>query len=174
VKRGKWILENILGTPPPPPPAGVPELAETQKSNPKATLTEQLEIHRQNPVCASCHVVMDPLGLGFENFDAIGRWREKDGKKDIDSAGSLPEGESFKNALELIQILKKREDNFSRHLTRKMLTYALGRGLEYYDTCNVDKITDNLKLKNYRFSALVLEIVNSNPFLKRRGDGGQQ
>jgi len=174
VKRGKWILDNILGTPPPPPPPNVPPLEQTARKTPKSTLREQLAIHRKNPVCASCHNAMDPLGLGLENFDAIGRWRDKDGRNPIDSSGKLPTGERFNGAIELIQILKKRRTKFTRHFTRAMLTYALGRGLEYYDRCAVNRIVKTAAEKNNQFSAVVLGIVRSRPFLMRRGDGGKR
>ena len=174
VKRGKWILDNILGTPPPPPPPNVPPLEATARKQRRATLREQLAIHRKNPVCASCHDAMDPLGLGLENFDAIGRWREKDGRHPIDATGKLPTGERFDGAVELIQILKKRREKFVRHFTRAMLTFALGRGLEYYDRCAVNRIVSTAAKQNNRFSAVVLGVVRSRPFLMRRGDGGKQ
>jgi hypothetical protein len=171
VKRGKWILENILGTPPPPPPPNVPELEEVRRDGPKRTLREQMQIHRTNAVCASCHKIMDPLGLSFEHFDAIGRWREKDGDLSIDASGALPTGETFNGSDELIPILKGRKEQFGRHFARQMLTYALGRGLEHYDKCTVDGLTAALAREDYRFSSLVIAIVNSEPFLKRRGEG---
>lgn len=171
VKRGKWIMENILGESPPPPPPGVPELEETTKNNPDFTLREQLKIHRADPGCASCHKTMDVLGFGFENFDATGRWRDKDGKHPIDPAGELPTGESFASPVELVALLKNRRADFARCLSDKMLTYALGRGLEYYDRCATDAILQRLSTNNYRFSELVLGIVTSKPFQKRRGDG---
>lgn len=171
VKRGKWILENILGTPPPPPPPNVPALEQIAEANPEASLREQLEMHRSNPVCASCHQKMDPLGLALENFDGVGRWRETDGGATIDASGELPGGETFDGPLELMEILRARESDFARHLTKKMLTYALGRGLEYYDVCTVDQIADRLARDGYRFSTLVTEICHSDPFLMRRGDG---
>lgn len=174
VKRGKWILENILGKEPPPPPPGVPELEETQKTSPNASMREQLEKHRADPGCASCHTTMDALGFGFENFDAVGVWRDKDGQHAIDSSGELPTGEKFNGPVELVRILKARKDQFSRALAEKMLTYALGRGLSYYDRCAVDDILKELNRKNYRFSELVLGITRSKPFLKRRGDGDRE
>lgn len=174
VNRGKWVLENIWGTPPPEPPADVPALDEVQKSHPKETLRQQLARHRSDPICASCHVVMDPIGLGFENFDAIGRWRDKEKKLPIDASGELPGSGRFSSPVELLRLIAQREDDFSRHLARTMLTYALGRGLEYYDKCAVDKILIGLKSDNYRFQTLIHEIVLSEPFLKRRGDGATQ
>jgi hypothetical protein len=172
VKRGKWILENILGTPPPPPPPNVPLLEETIKSAKGASLRKQLEIHRANPVCASCHVLMDGLGFGFENFDAVGRWRDMDGNEPVDASGKLPTGETFSGPVELVKILKTREREFGHCLTEKMLTYALGRGLEYYDECTVDQITTALSKDGYRFSTLVREIVTSDPFLLQRNEEG--
>jgi hypothetical protein len=171
VKRGKWIMENILGTPPPEPPANVPELEETQKSKPDATLRQQLEIHRADPNCAVCHRTMDTLGFGLENFDAVGRWREKDGRFAIDSSGTLPDGETFKNPSELAKILKGKKAEFSRFLTGKMLTYALGRGPIPADRCVVDDISNVLSERDYRFSVLVTEIVKSEPFRMRRSEG---
>ncbi|MGH7128099.1 MAG: DUF1592 domain-containing protein, partial [Planctomycetaceae bacterium] len=172
VKRGKWILENLLDQAPPDPPPNVPQLEETAKENPDATLRQQLEMHRANPTCASCHKVMDPLGLAFEHFDPVGRWREKQDGKPIDASGRLPGGEEFNGAVELVAVLKTRQDDFSRCLAEKMLTYALGRGLERFDTCAVDEIVGSMRDNDHRFSALVLAIVRSDPFLKRRGSEG--
>ena len=174
VKRGKWIMENILGTPPPDPPADVPEIKTTQKALPAASFREQLELHRTKPICASCHQHMDPLGFGFENFDAIGRWRQMDGEFPIDSSGTLPGGEKFDGPIELIEILRKREKDFVRSFTEKMLVFALGRGLRYYDQCAVEDIIKVLPSREYRFSAIVEQIVLSDPFRKRRGDGGKE
>ncbi|MGE3315670.1 MAG: DUF1592 domain-containing protein [Planctomycetaceae bacterium] len=174
VKRGKWVLENLLGAGPPPPPAKVPDLAETKKAKPDATLREQMELHRSNAMCASCHKSMDPMGLSLENFDGVGRWREKDGDKPIDASGTLPSGEKIANAQDLIRVLKGREAEFTRHYVRTLLTYALGRGLEYYDKCAVDSITSAARADAGRFSRVVIEIVRSEPFLMRRGDGGQE
>jgi hypothetical protein len=171
VKRGKWIMENILGTPPPDPPPNVPELEEAQQASQDATLREQLVLHRQNAVCASCHVQMDELGFGFENFDPIGRWREQDGGKPVDSAGELPSGERFQGPIELVKILSQRDKAFAEALARKMLTYALGRGLQYYDQCAVDSIVQRMQQHDYRFSSLVLGIVTSEPFRMRRTQG---
>jgi mono/diheme cytochrome c family protein len=169
VKRGKWILENILGTPPPPPPPEAGELSEKKSIVESAPLRKRMEQHRADPNCASCHQKMDPLGFGFENFDAVGAWRTKDGKFDIEPAGVLPDGKSFKGPKELKTILKGKEKEFRKCLADRMLTYALGRGLESYDKCSVDKIADELAKNEYRFSSLVISIVKSEPFQMRRG-----
>ena len=167
VKRGKWILEQILGAPPPPPPGDVPPLDGSKKLT--GTLRQKMEQHRANPACASCHAKMDPLGFGFENFDAIGAWREKDGDAAIDSSGVLPSGQKFRGPRELKAILKARDKDFVRCMTEKMLTYALGRGVEYYDACAVDAIVAGMAKNRYKFSQLILEIVKSDPFQKRKG-----
>jgi hypothetical protein len=174
VKRGKWIMENILGTPPPEPPANVPQLEESAKAAPNATLREQLELHRKDPTCASCHKQMDALGLALENYDAIGRWRDRYPQAAIDAAGKLSSGETFSGPQQLLQILGERRQQFGRCLAEKMLTYALGRGLEYYDRCAVDKIVRQLEQEEYRFQALVLGIVTSDPFLMRRGESADE
>jgi hypothetical protein len=168
VKRGKWILEQILGTPPPPPPANVPELKEDKDVVLSGTLRQRMEQHRANPDCATCHGRMDPLGFGLENFDAIGAWRDKEGSFPIDASGTLPGGRSFAGPKALKSILREREADFARCLSEKLLTFALGRGLDYYDKCAVDKIVAAIGQNDYRFSALVLGIVNSDPFQKRR------
>ncbi|MFN3652371.1 MAG: DUF1592 domain-containing protein [Armatimonadota bacterium] len=163
VLRGRWILENILNAPPPPPPPGVPALDEA-KLGEEASLREQLEVHRTNPTCASCHSRMDPLGFALENFNAIGAWREKDGKFPVDSSGKLPDGREFQGAAELKKVLMEDRDAFARGLSEKLLTYALGRGLERYDQRTVRAIAARLPERDYRFSALVLEIARSLPF----------
>jgi hypothetical protein len=168
VKRGKYVLENILGTPPPPPPPDVPELKEVKLVG---TLRQRMEQHRANPTCASCHARMDPIGFGFENFDGIGAWRLRDDGFPIDPSGQLVSGESFAGATDLaVLLVKKKRNEFTRCLAEKMLTYALGRGLEFYDKCAMDQIAAGLARKNYRFSALVSEIVRSVPFQQRRGE----
>jgi hypothetical protein len=171
VKRGKWILENILGTPPPPPPPGVEELKDDKQAVLSGSLRQRMEQHRANPMCASCHQRMDPLGFGFENFDAVGAWRTKEGKHAIDPSGTLPGGQSFKGPAELRTILKARQDAFARCLTEKLLTYALGRGVERSDRCVLDDIVKSAGKDNYKFSRLVIDIVKSDPFQKRRGKG---
>jgi hypothetical protein len=169
VLRGKWILENFLNDPPPPPPPGVPNLNESAIGT-TASLRQQLEQHRANPACAVCHTRMDPLGLGLENYDAVGRWRTKDGKFDIDSAGTLPGGRNFRGPAELKEILKSDRDAFAHCLTEKMLTYALGRGLERYDRLAVNLICQRLAASDFRFSQLVRGIVQSVPFEMRHGE----
>jgi hypothetical protein len=165
VKRGKFILEQVLNTPPPPPPPDVPEL-ESQKEL-KGSLRQIMEQHRKNAVCASCHQRMDPLGFAFENFDAIGAWRDKDGDSDVDASGELPDGRKFNGADGLKKLMKENNRLFVRCLTEKMLTYALGRGLEVYDRRAVDRITEAVTKQDYRFSVLISEIVKSDPFQMR-------
>lgn len=165
VKRGKWILDNILGTPPPPAPPGVPELEKTELTG---TLRQRIEQHRANPACASCHKIMDPLGLALENYDAVGRWRTTDQGSPIDSAGELPGGDKVKNAGDLIRTLRdKSSAKFVRCLTEKLMIYSLGRGLEYYDRCAVDKIQAKIAKDGYRFQSLIYEIVTSDPFQRK-------
>lgn len=169
VKRGKWILENILGEPPPPPPPAVPELEQQELLG---TLRERMVQHRENPSCAVCHTQMDTLGFGLENFDGIGAWRDRDGRFDIDPSGSLPGGQSFQNASELMNVLsQQRREAFCRCITEKMLTYALGRGLVSYDRCAVKEILARVESNDYHFSALVTGIVLSDPFRHRELPG---
>ena len=169
VKRGKWVLEQVFNAPPPPPPPDVPDLpANEVKSH--LTLRQKLEEHRKNPACASCHARMDGIGFGLENYNAVGAWREKDGKFSIDTTGALADGTKFNGPVQLKTILKARKDVFVRSLAEKMLTYALGRGLERYDKRAVDEIVAYTKKNNYKFSALVTAIVVSEPFRKKRGD----
>jgi hypothetical protein len=172
VLRGKWILDNVLGAPPPDPPAGVPRLDEATVSV-SASLRKQMEAHRANTTCAACHSRMDPLGFGLENYDAIGAWRTQDGKFPIDATGALPDGQSFQGPDDLKAILKTDRRAFAECVTEKLLTYALGRGLERYDKRTVKAIAGRLGASDYRFSALVLEIVNSLPFQMRRGEGAK-
>ena len=163
VLRGKWILENILNAPPPPPPPDVPSFDESAVGK-AASLREQLEKHRANATCASCHARLDPLGFAFEHFDAIGRWREKDGSFAIDTLGTLPDGRSFKDHKELQAHLKADAGAFIECLTAKMLTYALGRGLERQDRETVKAIAKRVSREGYRFSSLIQAIVQSAPF----------
>lgn len=172
VKRGKWILENVLGTPPPEPPAGVPELEETGKANPDAPVREQLEIHRADPACASCHRVMDDLGFGFENFDAIGKFRKLDGKFAVDASGELPGGLEFDGAVELIGILKtKYGTQFAETFTGKLMTFALGRELRFEDRCVISDIIDKTGRDQFRLRDLVTEVVTSPLFRYQQPEG---
>ncbi len=164
VKRGRWILENLLGEPPPPPPPNVPELVDEGKEL-TGTLREQMEQHRENPTCSVCHETMDALGFALENFDAVGAWRLFDGKHPVDASGQLPDGGSFNGPAELATYLRgNMQDKFVHCMAEKLLTYALGRGLEFYDQCAVDKILVELSQNEYRFSSLVLGVVRSEPF----------
>jgi hypothetical protein len=166
VVRGKWILDNILGAPPPPPPPDIPALDEASLGS-TATVRQQLEKHRSNTMCASCHSRMDPLGFGLENYDAIGRWRTLDGKLPVDSAGVLPNGKAFSTPAELKEILKSDKDAFVLCLVEKLLIFGLGRGLEKYDRAVVNMIAKNVAAGGYRFSQFMEEIVNSAPFQMR-------
>ena len=167
VKRGKWILDNVLGTPPPPPAPDVPELPPTGEL--KGTLRQQMEQHRADPSCAVCHNKLDPLGFGLENFDGIGGWRTQDNKKDIDSSGELPGGQKFSGPAELRKVLLGKADQFRSCFAEKLLTFGLGRGLEYYDKCALEDIAKAAKADGDKFSALVLAVVKSDPFQKRKG-----
>ncbi len=167
VKRGKWILEQILGTPPPPAPAGVAAL-ESQKEL-KGTLRERMEQHRANPACASCHNRMDAIGFAFEKFDAIGRLRDMDEGRRIDPAGVLPDGRAFSGAAELKRLLRADERKFVRNLAANLLTFALGRGLDYYDEPALDEIVEKTLKGGSRFSTMVKAVVESAPFRLRRG-----
>jgi len=172
VLRGKWILENLLNAPPPPPPPAVPALDDT-KVGESASLRQQMEAHRKSAVCASCHSKMDPLGFGLENLNAIGQWRDVDGKFPVDASGSLPGGRSFQGPNELKTLLLSDRDAFVAGLTEKLLTYALGRGLERFDRPALKSIEAALPSQKYRFSQLVLGVVNSLPFqMKRAREAG--
>jgi hypothetical protein len=167
VKRGKWVLEQILGTPPPPPPPDVPELEE--KGQLKGTLRERMEQHRKNVTCANCHNRMDPPGFAFENYNAIGKFRTKDNDGMIDPSGVLPDGQKFKGPKELKQLLMGKKDLFARALAEKMMVYSIGRGLEYYDKRAIDSIVAALAKNDFRFSTLIIETATSDPFRMRRG-----
>jgi hypothetical protein len=170
VKRGQFVLDNILGMPAPAPPPNIPPLEDAEKTAGQAMSFRQvLELHRNQALCRSCHARMDPLGLAFENFNALGSYREKERGLPIDSAGQLLTGEKFKDARDLKVILKdKHLTDFYRCLTEKMLTYALGRGLDYNDVETVDRIVDRMNREDGRFSALINGIVESAPFERRR------
>jgi hypothetical protein len=172
VLRGKWLLENLLGTPLPPPPAEVPPLEEANLGT-AASLRQRLEQHRANAACATCHNQMDPLGFSLENYDAAGRWRTRDGNFDVDSVGTLPDGNTIAGAAGLKNILRSQSALFTRNLAEKMLTFALGRGLESTDAPAVEEISRQTAAADYKFSSLILGIVKSSPFQMRKGsDGG--
>jgi hypothetical protein len=172
VLRGKWILENILGTPPPAPPPNVPALEETADHGKALTVRERTEEHRKNPGCASCHRVMDPLGFSLENFDAVGRWRTKETAGVVDASGQLADGTNVTGPVSLRQALLKHPDQFVGTMTEKMLTYALGRGLEYYDMPVVRRVVREAARTDYRFSTLVMGVVTSTPFQMRKAQEG--
>ncbi len=165
VKRGKWVLENILGDPPPPAPPGVPSLEEGNAEDQNRTLRQQLEIHRANPSCASCHRVLDPIGLGLENFDAIGRWRSTDEGSKIDANGEFADGRKFSGPRELIEHLEIEQPKITRHFAAQLLTYALGRGLTRGDSCTLDSIVAQATDADYRISMFIEAIIKSKPFL---------
>jgi len=169
VKRGKWILENILGTPPPDPPANVPMLQDDAKAVAAGTLRQRMEQHRKDPNCAVCHKEMDALGFALENFDAVGAWRTKDGSFPIDAAAQLPDGRAFNGPRELKAALRGSKDLFARCLAEKLLTYAIGRGIEACDRPALDEIVNAARRGDYKFSALVQGIVHSDPFQQRLG-----
>ena len=169
VKRGRWILEQILGAPPPPPPPNVPELPEGDNAQLTGSLRQRMEQHRANPSCANCHAKMDPLGFAFENYDAIGGFRTKDGDFPVDAGGVLPGGRSFQGPVELKSILKEQRAKVGRNLIQKLMIYGLGRGLEYYDRRTIMRVQDALDKTDYKFSTLAVEIVKSDPFRMRRG-----
>ncbi|MDA7643469.1 DUF1588 domain-containing protein, partial [Akkermansiaceae bacterium] len=173
VKRGLFVLDNLLGTPAPPAPPDVPELEEVSELEDKLlTMRQMMEVHREKPLCASCHERMDPIGLALENFNALGQWRDKEDGKEIDSAGKLVTGETFSNIMELKTILAgSRKQDFYRCLTEKLLTYALGRGVEYYDAPTIDAIMARLLKDSGGMKDLIYAITESVPFQKRRGDG---
>ena len=168
VLRGKWILETLLGTPPPPPPPNVPPLDETRSNTRIVSMREKMVAHRQNPQCAACHQIMDPAGLSMENFDAIGRWRDVEGGVAIDATGSLPGGEDFDGVAGLRAALLERPGVFAGVAVEKLLTYALGRGLDHADAPAVRAILRSAEAEGYRLSSLILGIVDSTPFTWRR------
>ena len=165
VQRGKFILENLLNLPPPPAPPNIPELDKGQLTG---TLREQMEQHREDPACAACHNMMDPLGFAMEHFDAIGRYRSRDGRDDIDASGSLPDGTSFEGVGDLRALLSgPRREQFVRCLVEKLLIYAVGRGTDYYDRCAIDEIMSHASRNQYRFATVIAAIVASDPFQKQ-------
>ena len=171
VKRGLYVLENLLGTPPPPAPPNVPELTEAAKEGANPTMREMMEIHRKNPDCRGCHARMDPIGLGLENFDALGRFRKTESGKPIDTAGELVTGEAFTDVAALKVILaKNRKPDFYRTVSEKLLTYAIGRGVEYYDSITIDQLAAHIEKNDGKLIELIHAITTSAPFQLRRGD----
>jgi Protein of unknown function (DUF1592)/Protein of unknown function (DUF1588)/Protein of unknown function (DUF1585)/Protein of unknown function (DUF1587)/Protein of unknown function (DUF1595)/Planctomycete cytochrome C len=168
VLRGKWILDNLLGTPPPAPPPNVPDLKDAHEGGKVLSVRERMEEHRANSACATCHRVMDPLGFSLENFDATGQWRTKEEAGPVDASGRLADGTEVDGPVALRQALLKHPETFARTMTEKLLTYSLGRGLEYYDMPVVRAITRDAAASNYRFSSLVMGIVKSTPFRMKR------
>ena len=167
VIRGKWILENLIGTPPPPPLPDVPALKDNTVS---ATLSvrERLAEHRANAACASCHNLMDPVGFSLENFDAVGRWRTAEEGKPVDASGGLPDGSKFIGIAGLEEGLLKRPEVFVGTLTEKLLTFALGRGVEHYDGPAIRKIVRDAQAADYRFSSIIVGLTSSTPFTMRK------
>jgi hypothetical protein len=165
VKRGKWILENLLNTPPPPAPPNIPEL---EKSRLVGTLRQRMEQHRENPACATCHNMMDPLGFALEQFDAVGRFRSHDGQAPVDATGKLPDGTEFNGVEDLRRILAtEKQEQFVRCFTEKLLIYATGRGTEYYDRCAIDEIVALAAKHDYEFAYIIAGIVECDPFQKQ-------
>ena len=174
VLRGKWVLEELLGTPPPPPPPDAGGLPAEDAPKNGLTFRQRLEEHRKKPQCSGCHARMDPLGFGLENFDAIGRWRTKIGGEPVDATGVMSTGEKFTGPAELKRLLLERKDEFAHNLTERMLSYALGRGVEFYDSPTIKTITERLKADGYRSSTLVMEIAQSYPFQHRRNSAPEK
>ncbi len=171
VKRGLFVLDNLLGAPPPPPPPGIPKLEAAGQGKVNPTQREMMEIHRKKPECKVCHARMDPIGLGLENFNALGQFRSKENGKPIDASGKLMTGETFTDVAGLKEILAtKRKEDFYRCLSEKLLTYAIGRGVEYYDSPTINILTDRLDKNGGKLRELILGIIESAPFQKRRGD----
>jgi len=166
VIRGNWILENIVGTPPPPPPDDVPAL-EDNNVDQTLPMRERLSQHRANKACAVCHKLMDPVGFALENFDAIGRWRTHEKGRELDVSGGLPDGQAFTGIDGLEKGLLERPELFAGTLTEKLMTFALGRGVEHFDGPAVRKIVAEAAKNDYRMSSIILAIVNSIPFRMR-------
>jgi hypothetical protein len=167
VLRGKWVLENILGTHPPDPPPNVPALKPNPTTGPQ-TMRQRMEEHRANPACSSCHRMMDPIGFALENFDGTGKWRAKEAGQKLDASGQLVDGSPIDGVVTLRENLLRYSPQFVRTVTEKLLTYALGRGVEYEDMPAVRSIVREAGKNNYRFSSVVLEIVRSEPFQMNR------
>ena len=170
VVRGKWVLENILGTPPPPPPPDVPDLPEREAGEAPRSMRARLEAHRANPACSACHARMDPLGFALEHFDAVGKWRDAEGGVPVDASGALPDGTTFDGLPGLRDLLLGRQDEFVTTVAEKLLTYALGRGIEHYDRPAIRAIVRDAAADGHRWSSLVLGVARSLPFQMRRAE----
>jgi hypothetical protein len=168
VIRGYWVLQNLIGVPPPPPPPDVPELevkeVDAAGNTAQPSMREQMESHRDNPACSGCHMLMDPIGFALESFDAIGRWRTMDGTTPIDPSAVMYDGTQIEGAADLRGFLLKYSDQFVRTAAEKLLTYAIGRGVEYYDMPVVRAIANDAAEDEYRFGALIAAVVHSEPF----------
>jgi hypothetical protein len=164
VLRGKWVMENILGTPPPPPLPNVPALEENEPGQAPLPVRARLEVHRANPICATCHNLLDPLGLALENYDAVGRWRVREPGGMVDSHGGMPNGTPVEGVVELRQEILKNPERFVSVVTQKLMTYALGRGIDYFDMPRVREIVAEAEADDYAFSALVMGIASSDSF----------
>jgi hypothetical protein len=172
VVRGKWLLENLLGAPPPSPPPDIPDLPETKRGETPRSMRARMEEHRKNPTCASCHAVMDPLGLALEKFDAIGRWRSEEGGMPIDSVGALPDGRAIDGPRGIRDLLLgSRREDFVRTVAEKLFTYAIGRGVEYYDLPTVRQIVRDAAASDYRWSSIIVGITRSDAFQMRTRRG---
>jgi Protein of unknown function (DUF1588)/Protein of unknown function (DUF1585) len=171
VGRGKWIMDNVLGSPPPPPPGNVPPLKENESGGRLLSVRERMEQHRANPVCASCHARMDPLGFALENFDATGQWRVRDGDTLIDASAALPDGSKFQGPAGLRQWLLRQPEQFVTALTEKLMVYALGRGLDYFDAPALRTIVREAAPNDFTFQSLVVGVVKSTPFQMRKAGG---
>ncbi len=170
VKRGKWVLEELLGTPPPPPPPDAGELPEEQANAEHASLRELLAEHRRDPSCRGCHVKMDPIGLGLENYDAVGRWRSGYGDTPIVVWDTLTSGEVFRSAMQLKKILRTKEENFARTVAEKLFTYAIGRSVEFVDEPTMQRLVTTLQQNNFDPETLIISLVNSYPFRYKIND----
>ena len=174
VLRGKWVLEEILGTPPPPPPPDAGELPEEASTNRNASIRELLTQHRANPACAGCHQKMDPIGFGLENFDPTGRWRDSYGQKPIIAWDTLPSGEVFSGPRELKKILVTKENEFDKTLSEKMFIYAIGRNVGFVDELYIQKLVKNLKDNRFNTEKFIIELVNLEPFRYKVNDKGER
>jgi hypothetical protein len=174
VLRGKWVLEEILGTPPPPPPPDAGELPEEASSNKNASIRDLLTQHRAKPACAGCHQKMDPIGFGLENFDPTGKWRDSYGDKLIIAWDTLPSGEVFRGPMELKKILVTKENEFARTLSEKMFIYAIGRNVGFVDELYIQKLVKNLKDNRFNTEKFIIELVNLEPFRYKVNDKGER